>query len=229
MYEKLSKDAKLVADYMQHAMALRDERKNPLSKGFTLFFRIANEIFKRVSIPSQYIPYIAFQELLNGGEYLQKNMDKIVKRKDGRSFYIDYKGDYIIDEVSYNKAHSTLYDAYLDSIGFMPGNNSIEGTSGSPGVVTGKVRVIVTYNDDLVFNEWDILVTGMTRPEFVPLMKKASAVVTNEGSITCHAAILCRELGIPCVIGTKIATTVLSDGDIIKVNADEGKIFILWN
>jgi pyruvate,water dikinase len=71
------------------------------------------------------------------------------------------------------------------------------------------------------------LVTGMTRPEFVPLMKKASAIVTDEWWITCHAAIVSRELWIPCVIWTKIATQVLKDWDLVEVDADNWIVRIL--
>ncbi len=62
----------------------------------------------------------------------------------------------------------------------------------------------------------------MTHPEFLSLMKQASAIVTDEGGVTCHAAIVARELGIPCVIGTKMATKVLKDGDEVEVDADKG-------
>lgn len=70
----------------------------------------------------------------------------------------------------------------------------------------------------------DVLITGMTLPEYVPAMKKASAIITNEGGLTCHAAIISRELNIPCIVGTKIATKVLKDGDKIEVDADKGII-----
>ena len=62
----------------------------------------------------------------------------------------------------------------------------------------------------------------MTRPDYIAGMKKAAAIVTNEGGITCHAAIVSRELGIPCIIGTKIATQVFKDGDLVEVNANHG-------
>jgi len=71
-------------------------------------------------------------------------------------------------------------------------------------------------------NEGDILVTSMTRPEYVPLMWKSSAIVTDEGGITCHAAIVSREMGKPCIIGTNIATKVFKDGDLVEVDADKG-------
>lgn len=67
----------------------------------------------------------------------------------------------------------------------------------------------------------------MTRPEFVPLMKMVSGIITDEGGVTCHAAIVSRELRIPCVIGTKIATQFLKDGDLVEVDADHGKIRVL--
>jgi pyruvate,water dikinase len=78
-----------------------------------------------------------------------------------------------------------------------------------------------------LFQEGEILVTGMTRPEFVPLMRRAAAIVTDEGGITCHAAIVSRELNKPCIIGTKFATHILKDGDEVLVDANQGIITIL--
>jgi pyruvate,water dikinase len=69
-----------------------------------------------------------------------------------------------------------------------------------------------------------ILVTPMTRPEVVPFLKDAKGIVTDEGGITCHAAIVSRELKIPCIIGTKNATKVLKDGMEIEIDADKGVI-----
>ncbi|MEY2664432.1 MAG: hypothetical protein RIT04_240, partial [Candidatus Parcubacteria bacterium] len=77
------------------------------------------------------------------------------------------------------------------------------------------------------FEDGSVLVTSMTRPEFVPLMKKAIAIVTDEGGITCHAAIVSRELKKPCIIGTKVATQVLKDGDMVEVDANSGIVRIL--
>ncbi|GAG36014.1 unnamed protein product, partial [marine sediment metagenome] len=71
------------------------------------------------------------------------------------------------------------------------------------------------------------LVTPMTNPSFVPAMQKAKAILTDQGGLLCHAAIMSRELDIPCVIGTKIATKVLKDGDLVEVDADKGVIRII--
>ena len=73
----------------------------------------------------------------------------------------------------------------------------------------------------------NILVATMTTPEYVPAMRKASAFITDEGGITCHAAIVGREMEKPCIIGTKIATKVLKDGDEVEVNTEKGIVKIL--
>jgi pyruvate,water dikinase len=109
-------------------------------------------------------------------------------------------------------------------------NKEIQGQIGCPGKARGRVCVIKNIQTDAVkFKTGNILVTGMTRPEFVPLMQKASAIITDEGGITSHAAIVSRELGIPCIIGTKIATKVLKDGDLVEVKANHGTVKIINN
>lgn len=99
---------------------------------------------------------------------------------------------------------------------------SLQGQTAYPGKVSGTVRVVHNPQTVKIFNKGDILVTGMTRPEFLPLMKKAGAVVTDAGGILSHAAIVAREIRKPCVIGTKTATRTLKDGDSIEVDATQG-------
>ncbi len=98
----------------------------------------------------------------------------------------------------------------------------IKGSTAYPGKATGVVRIVLDPAKSTTFREGDILVTGMTRPEFLPVMKKAAAIVTDAGGILSHAAITARELKKPCVIGTKNATKVLKDGDTVEVDADKG-------
>ena len=70
----------------------------------------------------------------------------------------------------------------------------------------------------------DVLVATMTRQDFVPAMRKAVAIITDEGGVTCHAAIIARKLGIPCLVNTQIATKVLHDGDLVEVDAEKGMV-----
>ncbi|MDO8581666.1 MAG: PEP-utilizing enzyme [bacterium] len=98
----------------------------------------------------------------------------------------------------------------------------VRGQVAYPGKVRGSVRIFKTSSDKVEFHEGDILITGMTTPDFVTIIKKAGAIITDEGGILCHAAIVSREMKKPCIIGTKIATKIFKDGDRVEVDAERG-------
>lgn len=100
----------------------------------------------------------------------------------------------------------------------------LKGLGASPGIGAGKVVVIFDASEIDKVKEGDVLVTTMTNPDMVPAMKRASAIVTDEGGRTCHAAIVSRELGIPAVVGTKEATKVLKDGMLVTVDGTRGGV-----
>ncbi|MBM3204524.1 hypothetical protein FJZ48_00900 [Candidatus Uhrbacteria bacterium] len=93
--------------------------------------------------------------------------------------------------------------------------------------IQARVQIVLTKDDIRNFETGRILVTTMTTPEFVSIMNKASAIVTNEGGVLCHAAIVARELKKPCIIGTKIATQILRNGDEVEVDAEKGIVKVL--
>lgn len=101
----------------------------------------------------------------------------------------------------------------------------LSGAPASPGIASGPVRIVQGASEIDKVKEGDILVAEMTTPDFVPAMKRAAAIVTNRGGRTAHAAIVSRELGIPCIVGTKDATTVLLEDMIVTVDGKEGKIY----
>lgn len=103
----------------------------------------------------------------------------------------------------------------------------LKGQSASKGFSRAKVKIALTPGEAHNINEGDILVCPMTNPDYVPAMKKASAVITDEGGLLSHAAIMSREFGKPCVIATKIATKLLKDGDLVEVDANKGIVRIL--
>ncbi len=103
----------------------------------------------------------------------------------------------------------------------------IKGMIANKGKVKGIAKIILGSSDFHKFKDGDIIVTTMTSVDFVPIMKRASAFVTNEGGITSHASIVSRELNKPCIIGTKIATEVLKDGDLVEVDANKGVVKII--
>ena len=100
----------------------------------------------------------------------------------------------------------------------------LKGLGAAPGTGSGTVRIVRTLEDASAFSEGEILVTHMTAPDWVPLMRKSAAIITDSGGMTCHAAIVSRELGIPCVVGTADATGKLRDGELVTVDATHGSI-----
>lgn len=100
----------------------------------------------------------------------------------------------------------------------------ITGAVAFRGKARGRVKLINMPEEMKKMEEKDILVSAATSPNLMPAIRKAAAIVTDEGGLTCHAAIVSRELGIPCVIGTKIATKVLKDGDLVEVDAEKGTV-----
>lgn len=99
------------------------------------------------------------------------------------------------------------------------------GVPASPGIATGPVKIVKNPREIKKIQKGDILVAKMTSPDYVPAMKKAVAVVTDEGGLTSHAAIVSRELGVPCVVGTKTATKQLKDGVAVTIDGEVGEIY----
>jgi pyruvate, water dikinase len=105
------------------------------------------------------------------------------------------------------------------------GDALVRGLGAAPGVEHGEVKIIseISQGNDLM--EGDVLVTHMTAPDWVPLMRRSAAIVTDSGGMTCHAAIVSRELGIPCVVGAADATSKLRDGELVTVDATHGTVY----
>jgi len=102
----------------------------------------------------------------------------------------------------------------------------VSGAPASPGIGTGPVKILKSPKEIGKIQRGDVLVAPMTSPDYVPAMKKAAAIVTDQGGQTSHAAIVSRELGIPCVVGTKLATKILRDSSIVSVDGSTGQIFM---
>ena len=98
----------------------------------------------------------------------------------------------------------------------------LRGLGAAPGAASGPARVLGSLSEVDKFHDGDVLVTRMTAPDWVPLMRRAAAIATDSGGMTCHAAIVSRELGIPCIVGTRTATETLRDGEVVTVDATRG-------
>ena len=115
-------------------------------------------------------------------------------------------------------------------INFKTHNKEIKkfnGTIACPGLIKAQVKIVYSFDELNKVKYGNILVTHMTSPRFMSAIKICSAIITDEGGLTCHAAIIAREMKKPCIIGTKIATKVLKDGDLVEVDAERGIVKIL--
>jgi pyruvate,water dikinase len=113
----------------------------------------------------------------------------------------------------------------VEEIEVEEGEIILRGLGASPGMGVGKAKVILKEDEIAKVQEGDILVTTMTSPDMVPAMQRAAAIVTDEGGMTCHAAIVSRELGVPAIVGTKKATNLLKDGMLVTADGDKGVVY----
>jgi len=109
--------------------------------------------------------------------------------------------------------------------GEISGEVILKGVGASPGIASGKIKIVHDLSELEKVNKGDVLVTKMTNPDMVVTMQKSAAIVTDDGGLTAHAAIVSREMGIPCIVGTKNATTKLKDGEVITVDGSSGKVY----
>jgi len=221
--EGLNNDEKNVADFLGWITELRDDRKPLMNKLGVLFNETIRALYRKWGIEENLSLVSYTFDVLKGKVFVLENLSNLKKRQN--NFVNLYYGD-----TEYSEKYEDLEEEFKEAKTLeriRDGARSIKGQVASKGKVTGIARVIYDPKRFHSFEEGDILVTSMTRPQFVPIMRKASAIVTNEGGIACHAAIVSRELKKPCVIGTKYATEIIRDGDEIEVDANTGVVKVL--
>lgn len=211
----LSLEEQKLFDFIQLALYTRDYRKESLQKLYTMICNVARELLLQYEISPDLAAFATTKEILEKS-YIKKGYDKtLAKRESGELTFIDRNGAQV-ELVDYESIEKNLFSLVEKSDSFA---KEIRGNIAYKGKVLGRVFVIQHKEEFSKFQDGGILVTSMTRPEYIPLIKRAKAIVTDEGGITCHAAIVARELKKPCIIGTKIATKVLHDGDLVEVDA----------
>lgn len=226
LYNKLNVREKQLVDFIQIIKNIREDRKQYFSKLFFSIYKISEFLLKKWNIEKIKNGDVFAFELLKGKSYVLKNKKGILSRKKGYIFYCDdeseptfkpFSGD---TESVLMKLKDTILKTDLEFI---------KGEIAYKGKVSGKVVIAIKNKDFSKIEENTILVTSMTRPEILPYLKKVKAIITDEGGITCHAAIISRELKKPCIIGTKTATHILNDGDLVEVDGNTGRVILLKN
>lgn len=149
------------------------------------------------------------------------HLEEHYKKPQDIEFAIEGEGIYIVQ----TRPITTIKTRVTEKEEQIKGEIILEGLAASPGIASGKVKIIYDLKDLDKIQKDDVLVTGMTNPDMVVAMQKSIAIITDEGGMTSHAAIVSREMGIPAVVGTEKATSKLKDGEIVTVDGFKGKVF----
>lgn len=227
--KKLKLDKEIILIYQQLSQSIwwQDLRKGYIWQMHYLWDKLLKEITKRTNFSFGELLWAWPNEVLKilQGQKVDKN--RILSRKKYYAFYSE-KGRI---KHFYGQKVKDLIKIYLESfagqqIKEFKGLIVSKGKEGR--IIKGKVKIITNpFKESNKMQKGDILVAGMTSPEFIVVIKKAKAIITDHGGMTCHAAIVSREMGIPCLVRTKIATKALHDNDIVEIDVDKSIVKII--
>jgi pyruvate,water dikinase len=205
--------------YVLEKKSLKLKSKS-ISKKEVFFTRTAagKTIKQLLHESKQNVQVLSEYELTKLGNYAIK-IEEHYKHPQDIEFAIESNNIYIVQ----TRPITTL--AQKHEVKEIEGEVVLQGLIASPGIASGVVKIVKSMDDLNKVQQGDILVTKMTNPDMVVTMQRASAIITDEGGATAHAAIVSREMGIPCVVGTKTATTSLQDGEAVTVNGFTGKVY----
>ncbi len=220
---KLSKEESHLFELAQEILHFKAERKDLYQKSYFQINPLMIEFARRIGISLQQVRFLLPEELKKA--LLEKKVDAkllderhkfsvLISENDSSRVYVGEEAKRILEE---EVEKPELREELME----------LKGQCANPGVAKGVVKQILSPSDMLKMEKGNILVAQATNPDVVPAMKKAAGIITNTGGITCHAAIVSRELGIPCIVGTKIATDVLKDGMEVEMDASKGIVKIV--
>ena len=199
----------------ERLLKLRDETQNFVPGAEAIIRKSLKNIYPEIR---DLISVISLEEIINS------NLPKleILEERASGYFYTD-------SQLFINKNKSFIENKYKIKLEELKYNNvkEIKGQIAFKGLAKGIVKIVYGAKQMDKVESGDVIISSMTLPDFLPAINKAAAIVTDEGGITCHAAIVARELKKPCIIGTKIATKVLKGGDLVEVDAERGIVRIL--
>ncbi len=213
-----------VKDYvkvLQDFMHIRDYRYIKICHGYYLIKPFMERFAKELGLTFMELVHLfpkdEIEKLYHDPSLLEEYKKRARERLKGYA-YVYMDGDYeIITGNEMEKLNEEIFGKAGDI-------NEVKGNVAHKGKVNGKVRLVLDKPDLVHFRKGEILVTNMTTPDYISAMEKAAAIVTDIGGVTSHAAIVSRELGIPCIINTKNASKAFKTGDYIEVDADKGVV-----
>ena len=221
---KLTPKLKTLDEGFRRYALMSNKADEAVNKGIETLQPLWHGIAEEFGIKYEHVANMRAVEIIESlkSRHLVVDKSELSRRTKDHLFWL-HSGEIILDTRKLYKKELDL-EKKIDSVEI----TTIKGQSASVRRnVIGKVRILHASKEISKLRSGEILVTTMTNPEFLPAMQKAAGFVTDDGGLLCHAAIVARELKKPCIIGTKIATQVLKDGDMVEVDADKGIVRIL--
>jgi phosphohistidine swiveling domain-containing protein len=224
---RLSAEEKHWFDIAAEIVWLKGYRKDCYFHGFYVLDLLLAEMGRRTGLSLMQAKYLLPNELpkiLKGADYADTANQRIKfsvmysKTLPGKNLNWSGKGIKIFVG---SKAKAFLRKQKFEKIVIIK-TDTLTGTCACPGFASGAIKIINVPDEMGKMNQGDIMLSHTTFPALVPAMKKAAAIITEDGGITCHAAIVARELQTPCVVGCKNAVAILKDGDRVEVDANKG-------
>ena len=206
----MSKEDQEIIDMVREIIYWRTERNESISHAC---YTLRNELIKKAKesgLSYEDITHLTPEEIFNN----ITDLDLISQRKKGFLSYVENGEVVILTEDKINEA--------IEGDTSNENKTEIKGIIANPGKVVGHVKIVDVNTGLSSFEKGSILVSKYTTPSFALIIAKSRAIVTDFGGITSHASIVSREFGIPCIVGTEIATKVLKDGDLVEVDAEKG-------
>ena len=211
---KLGEKAVSLINAVEVFAKMQDDRKKCVLISNSYQKKFLHEIGKRSGFSDREMDYTIFPEMES---VLQGRFDKdVLYRRMKASLCIEKLDKAVVFDSDI--ALGVFKNAFEKDVP----HNEIKGMCASPGKARGTAKIILKVHDLVSVDAGDIIVTSMTRPDMIVALKKAKGIITDEGGVTSHAAVISREMGIPCIIGTKHATSIIKNGDLVELDADKG-------
>ena len=209
------KEVRELVEMTKELVYFRTYRTDYLNKSFALIRPLLEEMGAKRNLSYYDMLYLLRKEIIDN---IEVTKPEIENRKQHYAFMtLEPEKVYFTSNV--REIKEILNEHCME---FSADSDTLKGQIANKGIVKGPAKIIFGKKDLDKVKPGDILITPMTTPNFIVAMEKAAAFVTDEGGITCHAAIISREMKKPCIIGTKVATQVFKDGDLVEVDAEIG-------
>src|SRR3989344_1314146 len=218
---RFSEAERFVVETIDLCFSWQDDRKKHIFESVEAFSPILDRLVELTGIDAMSLQYALAEEFSAENFSSKAFKETLISRRKGSAYYCTPAETLVYNNSDYTYFVDELHVAIDESI------KEFKGVVASRGVVQGIARVCESVSDIARVQTGEILVASMTRPEYLPAMQRAAAFVTDEGGITSHAAIVSLELKKPRIIGTRIATRLLNDGDMIEVDANAGVVRII--